>query len=348
MDLFKKLYSRAKGDLKTIVFPEGDSARILKAARWIVDEGIARIILLGGEEDIRIKARRESIPLEQIEIVDCGIAENLNDYFEYYLDIHKSKGMGLEEARNIFKNNLSYLAAMMVRKGAADGFVAGAECASRDVIKAVIHCFEREKDISTISSCFIITVPECLYGKDGIFIFADCAVVPDPTEKQLADIAISSASLCRKLIEFESRVAMLSFSTKGSAANPKIDKVKEAVRLVREREPQLVIDGEVQADSAIVPDVAQRKNPHSVIKGDANILIFPNLEAGNISYKLVQRLAKARTIGPLIQGTIQPSSDLSRGCSVEDIVDAVVVTAVRAQMAYKSYNTQEKKICLQR
>lgn len=260
----------------------------------------------------------------------------------------KSKVRTLEEVENIFKNNLSYLAAVMVKNGDADGFVAGAECASGDVIRAVIRCFEKEEDISAISSFFIITVPECSYGKDGVFIFADCAVIPEPTEKQLADIAISSARLGKQLMGFDPRVAMLSFSTKGSAFSPGIDKVRKAVSLIKEREPQLIIDGEVQVDSAIVPEVAQVKNPHSVIKGDANILIFPNLEAGNIGYKLIQRLAKARAVGPVIQGTSQPASDLSRGCSVEDIIDAIVVTAIRAQKACGVYSTAEEKSWLKR
>lgn len=331
MNLFKKLYNQAKGNVKTIVLPEGDSSRVLKAARWVVNEKIAKIILLGNEKDIKVKAGRESISLENIKIIDYRALGNLNEYLEYYLDLHSSKGMSIEQARNIFKNNLSYLAAMMVRKGDADGFVAGAKSVSGDVIRAVIHCFEKEKGISTISSSFIVIVPECLYGEDGVFIFADCAVVPEPTENQLADIAISSVSLCKKLIGLEPRVAMLSFSTKGSSANPKIDKIREAVKLVREREPQLLIDGELQADSAIIPEVARRKGLNSIIKGDANILIFPNLEAGNIAYKLVQRLAKAKAVGPIIQGTVQSVSDLSRGCSVKDIIDAIIITAVRAQ-----------------
>lgn len=333
MDLFKKLYNQAKENVKTIVLPEGDSSRILKAARWVTDERIAKIILLGNEKDIKVKADRELISLENIKIIDYQTLGNLDEYLEYYLDLHNSKGMSIEQVRNIFKNNFSYLAATMVRKGDADGFVAGAECASGDVIRAVIHCFEKEKGISTISSSFIVIVPECLYGEDGVFVFADCAVIPEPTENQLADIAISSARLCRQLIGFEPRVAMLSYSTKGSAVNSRIDKVREAVRLAREKEPQLIIDGEVQADSAIVPEVARVKNPNG-IKGSANVLIFPNLEAGNIGYKLVQRLAKAKAIGPIIQGTIQPASDLSRGCSVEDVVNAIAITAVRTQNSF--------------
>ena len=348
MSLFKGLYNQAKEEFKTIVLPEGNSSRILKAAQLVTQEGIAKIILLGKEKDIRLKACIEETSLENIEIVDYRTLENSKDYLKYYLDFCRSKGITLEETRNIFKNNLPYLAAAMVRNKDADGFVAGAECASRDVIKAVIRCFEKEEDIDTISSCFIIIVPECSFGKESTFIFADCAVVPDPTEKRLADIAISSARLGKQLMGFEPRVAMLSFSTKGSASNPRIDKVREAVRLVKEREPQLIVDGEVQVDSAIVPEVAQRKNPHSVIKGDANILIFPNLEAGNIGYKLIQRLARARAIGPIIQGTIQPASDLSRGCSVEDIIDTIVVTAVRAQKVCSVYSAAEKKPCLKR
>ena len=348
MSLFKRLYGRAKEELKTIVLPEGNSSRILKAAQLVTQEGIAKIILLGKEKDIRLKACTEKMSLKNIEIVDCQTLENSKDYLKYYLDFCRSKGITLEEIRKIFKNNLSYLAAAMVMNKDADGFVAGAECASKDVIKAIIRCFEKEEGINTISSCFIIAVPEYLCGEDGVFIFADCAVVPDPTEKQLADIAISSARLGKQLMGFEPRVAMLSFSTKGSASNPRIGKVREAIRLVKEREPWLIVDGEVQVDSAIVPEVAQRKNPHSVIKGDANILIFPNLEAGNIGYKLIQRLAKARAIGPIIQGTIQPASDLSRGCSVEDIIDTIAVTAVRAQKAYKFCSDRERGICLQR
>jgi phosphate acetyltransferase len=244
--------------------------------------------------------------------------------------LREHKGITLTTAEEILKDPV-YYAAMMVREGSADGFVAGASYTTPDVARAAIHCLGADSRIETVSSSFIIIVPDCAYAEGGIFVFADCGIVPEPTSKQLAQIALSSAELMEKVLRFEPRVAMLSFSTQGSASERCVEKVKEATKLVKELKPNLLVDGELQVDSAIVPEVAKIKTPDSILKGRANILIFPNLDAGNIAYKLVQRLAKAKAIGPLLQGLNKPCSDLSRGCDVEDIVDAVAVTVVRAQ-----------------
>ncbi len=308
MNIMNKIRTRAKAAQKTIVLPENEDTRVREAAEFIKKEGIAKVILLG--KGMLDKAKQE-------------------EYANLYFEIRKAKGETIEEARKTLEDPL-YYAAMMTRMGDADGYVAGASHTTPDVARSAIHCLGVNDRINIVSSCFLMDVPDCSYGENGAFIFADCGIIPDPNPRQLACIAISNAELAGKVFNTPARVAMLSYSTKGSAKGRVIDKTLEALALAKQMQPDLLIDGELQVDAAIVPEVAEIKYPNSLLKGRANVLIFPNLEAGNIGYKLVQRLAKARAAGPLIVGLNKPCSDLSRGCLVEDIVDCVAITAIRA------------------
>lgn len=307
-NIVKDIRRRAGKLQKLIILPERDDRRIQEAAKIITKEKIARIILLGKE----------------------GLESKKIDAFtQIFFEARKHKGITIAQAREAVSHPL-YYAAMMVRANEADGFVAGAAHSTPDVAKAAIYCIGVDERIKIVSGCFIMVVPDCSYGENGVFVFADCGIVPEPTSQQLAQIAISSSELAQNIFGIQPRVAMLSYSTKGSAKGVLVDKVKEATALAKQLNPDLLIDGELQADAAIVPEVAEIKDPQGAIAGRANVLIFPDLEAGNISYKLVQRLAKARAIGPLLQGLNKPCSDLSRGALVEDIVDTVAVTALRA------------------
>ena len=322
IDIIQDIRQRARQKQKLIILPEKDDPRILQAVKIIREEKIARIILLG----------REGLDSKKID-----------NFSKIFFELRKHKGITLEEAVAAVSLPL-YYAAMLVRTGEADGFVAGAAHSTPDVARAAIYCLGvaqgrtpnhpiglgAEESINTVSSCFIMLVPDCQLGEEGLFVFADCGIVPEPTAEQLAQIAISTAELAKNVFGIQPRVAVLSYSTKGSARGKSVDKVKEAARLAGQLRPDLLIDGELQLDAAIVPEVARIKDPGGPLAGRANVLIFPNLEAGNIGYKLVQRLAKARAIGPLLQGLAKPCSDLSRGALVEDIVDTVAATALRA------------------
>lgn len=309
MDIITKIRVKAKTKLQTIALPEIEDTRVQEAAKFIEKEGIAKILLFG----------RGMLDEEKKE-----------EYAKRYYQLRKLKGVTIEDAREILTNPL-YYAAMMTHNGDCDGFVAGASHTTPDVARAAIQCLGVDPKINLASSCFLMSVADYLYGEGGAFIFADCGIVPEPNPRQLSSIALSNAELARKVFALTPRVALLSYSTKGSAKGKAIDKMLEALALAKEMSPELLIDGELQVDAAIVPEVAQIKCPNSLLGGRANVLIFPSLEAGNIGYKLVQRLARARAIGPLIVGLNKPCSDLSRGCSVEDIVDCVAVTAIRAQ-----------------
>lgn len=309
-DILNDIRERAKSDPRLIILPEKEDERMRQAAEIITKSGIAKVILLD-EKNFS--------------------SENLNIYAQEYYNLRQHKGITMKEAQEVVRNPL-YYAAMMVRLGEASGFVAGASNTTPNVTRAAMHCLGIDERLSIVSSCFIITLPDCLYGEDGVFFFADCGVIPEPTERQLALIAVSTAELAKKLLDFQPRLAMLSYSTKGSALGRCVEKVRKAVSIARELRQDLCIDGELQLDAAIVPEVARLKDPQGTLKGKANILIFPNLEAGNICYKLVQRLAKgSRAVGPILQGLNYPCSDLSRGCDIKDIIDAVAVTVVRAQ-----------------
>lgn len=311
MDIVKKIRKRAKLEKKTIVLPEGQDSRIIEAEKIIRREGIAELIVL----------TRDTLDPAKVK-----------SYSEAYFSTRQNKGITQEEATQVMSNPVFY-AAMMVKEGSADGFVAGAVNTTADVARAAFYCLGMDRRFSVMSSSFIMCVPDCSYGAEGVFLFADCGIIPDPSPRQLANIAVCSSELAKTILEVTPRVAMLSYSTKGSASGRLVDKIKEATALAKELSPGLIIDGELQVDSAVVPQVAKIKDANGIIVGDANVLIFPNLESGNISYKLVQRLAKARAIGPILQGLNSPCSDLSRGCDVDDVVDCVAVTAIRAQRA---------------
>ncbi|MDD5496141.1 MAG: phosphate acetyltransferase [Candidatus Omnitrophica bacterium] len=326
MTLLDKIREKAVKNPKRIVLPESDDPRTMEALEYILDKGIARIVLVGKEE---IKAKVKAKNTKYLEIIDPGRFKDMENYVSEYYELRKHKGMTPEEAREALLNEHVTFGAMLVRHGLADGFVAGANHTTPDVIRAALRCLSIDKTIGVVSGAFLMEVPNSPYGSNGVFIFADCGVNPEPNARQLSGIAVSSADLFEHLVGEEPRVAFLSYSSKGSASGPLVDKIVEAVRRVKEMSPKLIVDGELQVDSAIVPEVARIKCPESEVAGKANVLIFPDLNSGNISYKLSQRLSNARAIGPLLQGFTKPCSDLSRGCSAEDIVDAVAITSVR-------------------
>lgn len=309
MDIIERIRKKARSKLKTIVLPEYNDSRVVEAAKIIEKEGIAKAILL----------TRDKINPQDKE-----------RYIEEFFNMRKTRGVTIDETRKIFEDVL-YYAAMMTREGKADGFVAGAAHTTPDVARAAIQSLEVSPRISIACSCFIMAVPQCPYGEEGTFVFADCGIIPDPNPRQIACISVAAAELAAKVLGITPKVALLSYSTKGSAKGKSIEKIEEALQLVKKMAPDLSIDGELQVDAAIVPEVAKIKYPDSPVGGQANVLIFPNLESGNIGYKLVQRLGKARALGPLILGLKKPCSDLSRGCFVEDVVDCVAVTAIIAQ-----------------
>lgn len=321
---------RAKVNPKTIVLPEGEEPRMVKATKTIIEEGFAKIILLGREEKIKLIAEELNVELpDTIEIINPEDSDKISKYADSYFELRKHKGLSRDEALNFLKNPL-YFGALMVYQGDADGLVAGSINATGDVFRPALQTIKTAPGINIVSSCFVMVIPDCPYGDNGLIVFADCAINPNPNAEQLADIAIATAVTGKALLDIEPRVAMLSFSTKGSAKHPLVDKVIEATRIVREKQPDLLIDGELQADAAIIPSIGERKAPGSKIAGKANILVFPDLQAANISYKLVERLSGAEAIGPISQGMRKPVNDLSRGCSAEDIVNVVAITVLQA------------------
>ncbi len=330
MRIIDEIQGKARKLKAKIVLPEGTEERTVQAAGKLAANDISFPILLGNEAEIKKLCDKFKIDTGKIGIVQPDKDSDYESYINEYCEMRKAKGMTLDQARQAFKSTLFY-GAMMVRHGRADGSVAGALSATGDVLRAAIHCIGLAKGIDVVSSSFLMVIPEFRGEKEKLFVFADCAVIPDPTIEQLASITISSAETMRKLGGQEPKVAMLSFSTKGSAKHEKVDKVLAAMELVKQKAPNLAIDGELQLDAAIIPDIGKRKAPGSAIAGNANVLIFPDLGSGNIGYKLTQRLAGAEAIGPIIQGLAKPANDLSRGCSVDDIVNVAAIASVLAK-----------------
>lgn len=321
---------RAKADMKTIVLAEGEDVRTVEAAAMVLSEGYAKIVMLGNAEIIKTTAAEKGVDISGATVIDPENSEKSEYYAEKFYEMRKAKGMTLEKARETVKNVL-YYGVMMVNEGEADGMVAGACNSSANVIRPSLQILKTKPGTKLVSSFFVIIVPDCEYGEKGSFIFSDSGLVENPDADALSEIAIASAASFKQLIGAEPKVAMLSYSTYGSAKSELVDKVQEATRLAKEKAPELKLDGELQLDAAIVPSVGKSKAPESDIAGSANVLIFPDLNAGNIGYKLAQRLAKAEAYGPVLQGVRKPVNDLSRGCSAEDIAGVVAITCVQAQ-----------------
>jgi len=313
----------------TVVLPEGDEPRMMHAAEKIAAEKIAKVIVIGNRDEIMELSHSESADISSVEIIDPETDYRKDDFTMAFWKLRKHKGVTLYQAKDAMKNPL-YYGAMLVRERHAQCAVAGAKNATGKVLRAALHCIGIAKEVSTISSCFLMVLPEFMGEKEKVFIFADSAVLPQPNPEQLASIAIATTQSAVKLLGIEPKVAMLSFSTKGSAKHADVDKVRAAIGIVKEKAPEIIIDGELQLDAAIVPEVAAKKAPDSEVAGQANVLVFPDLDAGNIGYKLVQRMAGAEAIGPIIQGLAKPYNDLSRGCSVDDIVNVAAIALLKS------------------
>ena len=326
MSFIDTIKEKARESIKTIVLPEAQDIRVQEAARKVTDEGFAKVILIGDREKIKTE-----IDISDMEVINPETSPKFEEYAEAFYELRKAKGITLEQAHEILKSNI-YFGTMMVKMGDADGLVSGSVCSTADTLRPALQILKTAPDTKLVSSFFIIDVPNTTYGEEGMFLFSDCGLNVNPNEEELSEIAISSAKSWTKLTGKEPRISMLSYSTMGSAPlTDMTSKVINATKLVKERMPDLLVDGEMQADASIVPSVGSKKAPDSKVAGKANVLIFPDLNAGNIGYKLVERLAKAEAYGPVTQGIAKPVNDLSRGCKSDDIVGVVAITAVQAQ-----------------
>ncbi len=332
MSFIDTIIDRAKQDKKRIVLPEATDVRVLKAARELQDREIVDVILVGNRAEVEAQALANEVSISDITLVDPATDENTAAYEEAFYELRKKKGMTPEKAKEQMQDPV-YFGVMMVKEGAADGLVSGAIHSTSDTLRPALQIVKTAPGTKLVSAFFLMAVPDCAYGENGTFVFADCGLNENPDADQLSEIAISSAKSFEQLVGTEAKVAMLSYSTKGSAKSELTQKVIDATNFVKEKAPDLACDGELQLDAALVSSVASSKAPGSKVAGQANVLVFPDLDAGNIGYKLVQRLAKAEAYGPVTQGIAKPVNDLSRGCSAEDIVGVAAITAVQAQNA---------------
>ena len=330
MSFIDEIKQRAKQDIKTIVLPESDDIRVIKGAAIALKEAYADIVLVGNKEKVSKLAEENGVDISKAKIVDPELSDKFSSYANAFYELRKAKGMTLEKAKELMRDTV-YFGMMMVKQGDADGLVSGACHSTSDTLRPALQILKTAPDTKLVSAFFLMVVPNCAYGANGTFIFADSGLNEYPDADSLSEIAISSAKSFEQLVGEQPRVAMLSYSTYGSAHSPLTEKVVEATKLLKEKQPNLIADGELQLDAAIVPEIAASKAPGSPVEGKANVLVFPDLDAGNIGYKLVQRLAKAEAYGPLCQGIAKPVNDLSRGCSAEDVAGVIAITSVQGQ-----------------
>lgn len=331
MDFIETIKNKVKENKKTIVLAETEDIRTLKAAEIVKEEGFSHIILVGEEEKIQALAQSNQVNIDEISIINPKTFTKFNELKEAFYELRKSKGITLEEAEKILLENKLYFANMLVKCGYADGLVAGAVNSSADVLRPALQIIKTAPESNIVSSFFLMDVPNCEYGANGIFVYSDCGMVQNPTSEELAEIAITSAKTFQQLVGETPKVAMLSHSTLGSAKHNDVEKVVKAVQIAKEKDPEVELDGEFQFDAAIVPSVAEKKAPNSKVAGHANVLVFPDLDSGNIAYKITERLAHAKAYGPITQGLAKPVNDLSRGCNEFDIVGVIAITAYQCK-----------------
>ena len=329
MSFIENIKQRAKQDIKTIILPEAEDKRVLEAASKVIKEGFAKVILIGDKEQVENDIIENNIDLTGVEIIDIKTSTKKQEYAQKLFELRQAKGMTEEEASKLIEEPI-YYGMMMLKLGEADGLVSGAAHSTSNTLRPALQILKTAPNTKLVSAFFVMCVPNCEYGEHGTFVYGDSGLVENPNSDELSEIAISSAKSFKKLVGAEPKVAMLSYSTYGSAKSELTEKVIEATKLVKEKNPDLIVDGELQVDAAIIPEVSKSKAPGSIVEGNANVLIFPDLNAGNIGYKLTQRLAKAEAYGPLCQGIAKPVNDLSRGCSADDIAGVVAITAVQA------------------